>query len=161
MSSKSRGSLRDLLDDSIRIEHLRSKPSMTLPWNGFPSRMSVFARAWGILSGAVSKSIDDRLPKLAAALVYYTVFSLAPLLVVAVAVAGRLYGQAAARGEVAAQLQRLIGTIPAQMIEATIRTAARQHGGWIPTTISTVVLLFGASFVFYDMQDSLDMIWNG
>ena len=122
--------------------------------------MSVFARTWWILSGAVSKSVDDRLPKLAAALVYYTVFSLAPLLVVAVAVAGRLYGKAAARGEVAAQLDRLIGTIPAQMIETTIRTAARQHGGWIATTVSTVVLLFGASIVFYDMQESLDMIWK-
>jgi len=121
---------------------------------------SVVSRMWRLLSRAFSKSIDDRVPKLAAALAYYTVFSLAPLLVIAIAVAGRLFGVQAARGQVSAQLSRIVGTTAAQAIEATIRTAGRQHGGWIATTVSTVVLLYGASVVFRDLQESLDIIWK-
>jgi len=123
-------------------------------------KRGVAARTWRLLSRAFSKSIDDRVPKLAAALAYYTVFSLAPLLVIAVAVAGRLYGPQAARGEVSAQLSRLVGVTAAQAIEATIRMAGRQHGGWIATSVSTVVLLYGASVVFSDLQESLDIIWK-
>lgn len=118
------------------------------------------AQTWRLLKGAFSNFLDDRVPKLAAALAYYTVFSLAPLLVIAIAVAGRLYGARAARGEVSNQLSRLVGTTAAQAIEATIRTAARQHGGWIATAVSTVVLLYGASVVFTDLQESLDIIWK-
>lgn len=122
--------------------------------------LQVVRGVWRLLSRAFSKSIDDRVPKLAAALAYYTVFSLAPLLVIAVAVAGRLYGEKAARGEVSGQLSRLVGTTAAQAIEATIRTAGRQQGGWMATTISTLVLLYGASVVFSDLQESLDIIWK-
>jgi len=99
-------------------------------------------------------------PKLAAALAYYMVFSLVPLLVMAIAVAGRLYGAAAARGEVAKQLGTLVGTAAAEAIQTTIRTAARQRSGLLATVVGAVVLLYGASVVFYDLQESLDLIWN-
>jgi len=106
------------------------------------------------------KSVEDRVPKLAAALAYYMVFSLVPLLVIAIAVTGRLYGPAAARGEVAKQLGALVGTATAEAIQTTIRSAARQRSGLLATAVGAVVLLYGASVVFYDLQESLDLIWN-
>jgi len=115
---------------------------------------------WILVRGTFVKSVEDRVPKLAAALAYYMVFSLVPLLVIAIAVAGRLYGSAAARGEVAKQLGTLVGTATAEAIQATIRTAAHQRSGFLATAVGAVVLLYGASVVFYDLQESLDLIWN-
>ncbi len=143
-------------DQGLPLLHL---PAF-LPTSLRSFKEGVVARIWRLLSRAFLKSIDDRVPKLAAALAYYTVFSVAPLLVIAVAVAGRLYGAKAARGEVSGQLSRLVGPTAAQTIEATIRIAGRQHGGWIATTASTLVLLYGASVVFSDLQESLDIIWR-
>lgn len=113
-----------------------------------------------LLRRSFVKSVEDRVPKLAAALAYYMVFSLVPLLVIAVAVAARLYGPAAARGEVAGQIGGLVGATAADAIQSTIRTAGRHHGGYITTALGAVVLLYGASVVFYDLQESLDVIWK-
>ncbi|HEX4797184.1 MAG TPA: YihY/virulence factor BrkB family protein [Humisphaera sp.] len=115
---------------------------------------------WTLLRGTFIKSVEDRVPKLAAALSYYMVFSLVPLLVIAVAIAARLYGPAAARGEVAKELASLVGTTTAQTIQSTIRSAVAQRSGFIATMIGTAVMLYGASVVFYDLQESLDLIWK-
>jgi membrane protein len=76
----------------------------------------LFPRVWSLVRGAFVKSVEDRVPKLAAALAYYMVFSLVPLLVITVAIAGRLYGPAAARGEVTGQIRGLVGTTAAGAI---------------------------------------------
>ncbi|MDB5301836.1 MAG: ribonuclease [Phycisphaerales bacterium] len=125
-----------------------------------PRAGSFFPGVWPLVRGAFVKSVQDRVPKLAAALAYYMVFSLVPLLVIAVAAAGHLYGPAAARGEVAGQIGGLVGATAAGIIEATIRTAGREHGGFVATAVSAVVLLYGASVVFYDLQESMDLIWK-
>ena len=117
-------------------------------------------KIWTLVRETFVKSVRDRVPKLAAALAYYMVFSLVPLLVIAVAVAGRLYGAAAARGEVAKTLGTLVGTTAAEAIQTTIRTAAGQRSGFVATMVGAVVLLYGASVVFYDLQESLDVIWK-
>lgn len=117
-------------------------------------------RIWTLMRRTFVKSVEDRVPKLAAALAYYMVFSLVPLLVIAVAVAGKLYGPAAARGEVARQLGGLVGTTAAEAIQTTIQTAASQRSGFLATMVGAVVLLYGASVVFYDLQESLDLIWK-
>jgi len=131
----------------------------------FPKRrrrsvLSALSPLWILLRGTFLKSVNDRVPKLAAAMAYYTVFSMVPLMVIAVAIAARFYGPAAARGEVADQLGGVVGRTAAGMIQTTIQTAAAQPGGFIATAVGTLVLLYGASIVFYDLQESLDLIWK-
>lgn len=104
---------------------------------------------------------EDKVPVLAAALSYYTVFSLAPLLLIAIAIAGAVFGEEAARGEVVKQIQGLVGQDGAEAIQSMIQNAQKpESGGAIATVIGIVTLLFGASGVFGQLQDALNTIWE-
>lgn len=103
----------------------------------------------------------DKASRLAAALAYYTVFSLSPLLIIAIAIAGAVFGEEAARGEIVGQIQGLVGKDGAEFIQTAIESAAKpQEGGGLASAISVVVLLFGASGVFAQLQDALNTIWE-
>lgn len=103
---------------------------------------------------------NDKASRLAAALAYYTVFSLAPLLIIAIAIAGAVFGEEAARGEIVTQIQSLVGKEGAQFIETAIENASKPETGSIASIISVVVLLFGASGLFAQLQDALNTIWE-
>lgn len=103
---------------------------------------------------------NDKASRLAAALAYYTVFSLAPLLIIAIAIAGAVFGEEAARGEIVTQIQGLVGKEGAQFIETAIENASKPEAGSIASIISVVVLLFGASGLFAQLQDALNTIWE-
>mgnify|MGYP002777906972 CR=1 FL=1 len=103
---------------------------------------------------------EDKASRLAAALAYYTVFSLAPMLIIAIAIAGAVFGEEAARGEIVAQIQGLVGRDGAQFIETAIEGASKPRAGTIASLISIAVLLFGASGLFAQLQDSLNTIWE-
>lgn len=105
---------------------------------------------------------DDRASRLAAALAYYTVFSLPPLLILVIAIAGTFLGEEAARGEVVAQLQSLTGSEGAKAIEAVITGASNAGSGssLSASIISVVILLFGATAVVAQLQDALNTIWK-
>lgn len=117
---------------------------------------------WRLLKETFTEWQQDKASRLAAALSYYTAFSLAPLLILAIAIAGAIFGQEAARGEVVGQLQGLIGQDGAEFIETAIENANRpsNNSGLIASLISLVILLFGASGVFTQLQDALNDIWN-
>lgn len=117
---------------------------------------------WRLLKETVDEWQQDKVDRMAAALAYYTLFSIAPLLVIAVAVAGAVFGQEAARGEVVAQIQGLLGKAGAEVVQTALaNTQNPQAGnGIVPTVISTLVLIFGASGVFVQLQDSLNAVWN-
>jgi len=102
----------------------------------------------------------DKASRLAAALAYYTVFSLAPLLVIAIATAGLIFGEAAARGEIVGQIQGAVGTSAAELIQSALDNASRPDISSVASLISIVVLLFGASGVFAQLQDALNTVWN-
>jgi membrane protein len=93
-------------------------------------------------------------------LAYYTIFSLAPLLIIAVAVAGLAFGMQAAQGEIAGQIQGLVGRDGAKTIEAMIQSAHKPAHGVIGTIIGVFALFLGASGVFCEMQDALNSIWH-
>jgi membrane protein len=97
---------------------------------------------------------------LAASLAFYTVLSLAPLLIVAVSVAGLLFGEAAARGEIGHQLGGMLGPQGGSAIENVLANAKEPHANIVGTAIGLVVLLFGASGVFGELQDSMNAIWE-
>lgn len=117
---------------------------------------------WRLLKATVSQWRQDQASQMAAALAYYTIFSLAPLLIIAIAVAGAVFGEQAAKGEVVAQIQRVVGRDAAQLIRTAIENASHldPQEGPIPTLINIGVLFFGATIVFAQLQTSLNRIWQ-
>ncbi|HEY9669388.1 MAG TPA: YihY/virulence factor BrkB family protein [Coleofasciculaceae cyanobacterium] len=115
----------------------------------------------GLLKETFQEWQEDKASRLAAALAYYTVFSLAPLVIIAIAIAGAVFGEEAARGEIERQIQGLVGSAGAEVIETAIQNANRPDAnGGLASFISVIVLLFGASGVFSELQDSLNTIWE-
>ncbi|MBO9687803.1 MAG: YihY/virulence factor BrkB family protein [Mitsuaria chitosanitabida] len=103
---------------------------------------------------------DDNAPSMGAALAYYTLFSIAPLLLIVIAVAGLVFGEQAARGEVMEQLSGLVGLQGAMAVEDLLKRVNRpEEGGWA-AVIGTVVLLIGATSVFAELQNALNRIWK-
>jgi len=95
-----------------------------------------------------------------AALAYYTIFSLAPLLVIAIAIAGLAFGVQAAQGEITGQIQGLIGREGAKAVQAMIQSAYKPAHGAIASMVGVLALLLGASGVCCEMQDALNSIWH-
>ncbi|MBD2013508.1 YihY/virulence factor BrkB family protein [Microcoleus sp. FACHB-53] len=103
---------------------------------------------------------EDKASRLAAALAYYTAFSIAPLIIIAIAIAAVVFGEEAARGGIDDQLRGLIGQQGAAAVQDMIKNSNKPAEGTIATIISVVLLLFGASGVFGQLQDSLNTIWE-
>ena len=104
-------------------------------------------------------SRDDAL-SLGAALAYYTMFSMAPLLVLVIAIAGLIFGRQAAQGEIVTQIQNAIGEASAKTIEEMIVRASQPSSGVLATVVSLVTMFFGASGAFGQLQSSLNKIWD-
>ena len=102
----------------------------------------------------------DKAPRMGAALAYYTIFSIAPLLIIAIAVASLVFGMQAAQGEISRQIQGLIGQEGSRTIQALIPSAHKPAHGVIASLIGIVALFFGASGVVSEMQDALNTIWH-
>lgn len=109
---------------------------------------------------AASEFFEDNAMRLSAALAYYAVFSLAPLLVILISIAGLFFGEDAARGQVAAQLQGLAGDRAAEAIQSLVQSADHKAASLFATLIGLATLLFGASGVFGELKDSLNHIWG-
>lgn len=103
---------------------------------------------------------DDDASTLAAALAYYTSVSLAPLLIIVISIAGAVFGEEAARGEIVSQIQGLVGRNGAELIETAIENANQPQVSNFASIISIVILLFGASGVFAQLQKSLNKVWE-
>ena len=115
---------------------------------------------WALVKKAGSAWIDDYAPSMGAALSYYTVFSLAPLLLIVVSVAGLVFGEEAVRGELFGQLQGLMGKEAATAVQGLLASVSKPAQGIVGTVIGIALLLFGATTVFGELQDSLDRIWR-
>jgi len=102
----------------------------------------------------------DRAPQLAAALAYYTIFSLAPLLIVVIAIAGLAFGHEAAQNQIVGQLQGMVGTEGAKTLQDMIQNANKPSTGILATIIGLVTLLLGAAGAFGQMKAALNIIWN-
>ncbi len=122
---------------------------------------------WGALepvrsfvSISVKEWLDDKALRHAAALAYYTVFSMAPLLVITIAVAGFFLGEQAVEGQLVATLQDFIGREGARLVENMLREARETGTGLGATLISLGTMLFGALVIFSALQDVLNLIWG-
>jgi membrane protein len=123
-------------------------------------RLHSFADWWRLAKAAASGWVHDYAPSMGAALSYYTVFSLAPLLLIVVSVTGLVFGEEAARGEVFAQIAGLVGTESAQAIEQMLNSLSKPERGALGTVVGVITLLIGATTVFGELQDDLDRIWR-
>ncbi len=115
---------------------------------------------WGLIKQVATSWLDDYVPSMGAALAYYTMFSLAPLLLIAVSVAGLVFGEDAARGEILAQLQGLMGERGASALQDLLASVRGPAEGLTATAVGLVLLLVSASTVFAELQDALDRIWR-
>ncbi|NJR40741.1 MAG: YihY/virulence factor BrkB family protein [Leptolyngbyaceae cyanobacterium CSU_1_4] len=118
-------------------------------------------RVFQLVKETFSEWQEDNVPLLAAALAYYTLFSLAPLLIIAIAIAGAFFGEEAAQREIAGQIQGMVGKDGAEAIQAMIQNANQPNaGGAIATSFGVITLLLGASGVFGQLQTALNTIWE-
>ena len=113
-----------------------------------------------LLRATYAEWSKDKVPRMGAALAYYTIFSLAPLLVIAIAIAGFVFGADAVRGRITDQIQGLVGPDSAHAVQTMIQSAHKPAHGVFATIFGVVVLLLGASGVFAEMQDALNTIWK-
>jgi membrane protein len=113
-----------------------------------------------VLKCTVSEWFEHRGGSMGAALAFYTLFSLAPILVLVIAIAGWFYGPQAAQGELFTQLRSLVGSQGAEAIQLVLAGARNKEEGRLATLIAGGLLLFGATTVFAELKDSLDAIWQ-
>jgi membrane protein len=116
--------------------------------------------AWLLVYESVNEWINDRASRKGAALAFYTVFSLAPILILSIAIAGLFFGQEAARGEIYEQVSGLLGADAARAIQAMVQNASRPGAGIIATLIGFVTLFIGATTALAELKDGLDQIWD-
>ncbi|MBC3786744.1 YihY/virulence factor BrkB family protein [Spirosoma utsteinense] len=119
-----------------------------------------FANTWTLLSDSFNGFIDDRCLKLSAALAYYTVFSLAPLLVLVMSLISIFLGQEAIQGQVFSQINGLVGDQAARQIQDMIKASELSGKSSTALIIGIVTLIIGATTIFVEIQDSVNMIWR-
>ena len=111
-----------------------------------------------IMAGAAERWSEVSGPQLGASIAYYTMFALAPLLVVTIAVAGAVFGADAARGQIVGEIEGLVGPTAAKAIETMIEAAWRDPAGVWAATLGTITLLIGATGVFAELRRTLNLI---
>lgn len=126
--------------------------------------MKTTARKLRLLGDLVMQSVkswsDDYAPSMGAALAYYTIFSLAPLLLIVISIAGFVYGEEAARGAIFGQLAGLVGPEGATAVQGLLKTVNKPGESIVATIIGIATLLLGATTVFGELQDALNRIWR-
>lgn len=115
---------------------------------------------FSLLRQTFSEWNEDKVPRLGAALAFYTALSIAPLLVLSLRVAAFIFGDDAAKGEIQQQFQSMIGKEGSDAVDAMLQNANRPESGTLATAFSFITLFFGASGVFGQLQDSLNTIWE-
>jgi len=122
--------------------------------------ITMMATAWSLLRQTVSEWSEDGAPRLGAALAYYSVFSIGPLLLIAIGIAGVFFNSAQAEGQVLDQVGRLVGAKGAEAVKALVANASIGNQSLFGTLIGVALLLFGAIAVVVQLKDALNIIWD-
>jgi len=117
-------------------------------------------RYFNLFKQAFAEFGQDKVPRLGAALAYYTIFSIAPLLLIAIAIAGFVLGREAVQGELFGQLRGVLGSSAAGAVQEMVKNAAKPKTGIIATITGVLTLILGASGVFGQLKDALNTIWD-
>jgi membrane protein len=122
--------------------------------------MKMHRKIWPFILAIINNFIADRAMTRGAAIAYYTTFSLAPILLLVIAVAGLVFGEEAVRGAIMGELGGLMGRDGAKALEEMVQSASDTGSGIAATTISVVLLVIAATTVLAELQDALNVIWN-
>ena len=114
---------------------------------------------WLLIKTTLNSWNDDYASSMGAALAFYTLFSIAPLLLIVLSIIGFVFGLEAARGEITDQLKNLMGEQSAMAVQALLQNVNKPKEGIIATIVGVVLLLVGATSVFGELQSSLNRIW--
>jgi membrane protein len=118
-------------------------------------------KSWlGMMKQAAVDWSDDNAPRLAAALAYYTIFSMAPLLLIAISIAGIAFGAEAVQGRVVEQIDGLVGQTGAEAVEEMLKSARKPEAGLLATLTGLVTLLLGATGAFNELRSGLNTVWE-
>ena len=120
----------------------------------------MFGNAWALVSGSVNAFIDDEALTRGAAIAFYTVTSIGPVLFIVVAIAGLVFGEDAARGAISDQLGGLMGQQGSDLLQTAIQSASQRSSGLIAAAVGIGTLIITASGVFTEMQQTLNVIWR-
>ena len=120
----------------------------------------MITNAWALIKDAVSGFIEHEDLTRGAAIAYYTIFSIAPLLIIVIAIAGLVFGHDAAEGAIVGQLGGLIGKQSAEILQSMIQSASHQATGILATIIGIGTLLLTATGAFTEIQSALNAIWK-
>jgi membrane protein len=115
---------------------------------------------FGLLKQTATQWVDDKASSRGAALAYYSMFAIAPIVILAVSIAGLIYGEAAAGGRVAEQIEHIVGREIADAVEALVRNASNPASSSLAAAVGLLIALFGACGLFAELQDALDTIWK-
>ena len=137
------------------LAHRRVSAIPRLP----PPRLTPRA-IWSLLGETCVEWYEDRAPRLGAALAFYTVFALAPGLILVISLAALLLGKEAAQGQIIGQVEDLAGFAGAQAVQAVIESARRAGTSLLATSLGIITLLFGLWGVFGELQDALNTVWG-
>jgi membrane protein len=121
-----------------------------LPLKALPRMFRQASREW----------VDDNVPRLGASVAFYTLLSLAPVIVIAVALAAMVYGEKAAQGRLASEIQNMAGPEVARTIQDFIQGAYQPRTGVLATVLGLTTLIFGASSIFVELHEAMDTIWH-
>jgi membrane protein len=122
--------------------------------------MKALSAAWQLLRDTIAGFIDDEALSWGASIAYYTLFSIAPVLLVVVAIAGLAFGREAAQGAIVDQFSVLMGQQTAEALQGMVESAAKPHEGTWATIIGVAVLLISVSGVFGEVQSAMNAIWK-
>ncbi|SFU29176.1 YihY/virulence factor BrkB family protein [Halomonas korlensis] len=133
---------------------------MTHAWQGITVIKSIVVFWWRVVQDATKLWLERNAFSYAGSLAFYTLFSLAPTMIIAVTVIGVVMGEEAAHGQIVAQLQSTIGADAAQAVEDAVAQSRIEESGLLPTLLGVGALMVGATTVFAQMQFSLNTIWG-
>ena len=119
-----------------------------------------FGHTWALLKQTGSDFVEHKSLKLSASLAYYTIFSLAPMLIVIIGLCSLFFGREAIEGRVYNELNEFIGKSAALEIQDVIKNTSKSKNNLIATIIGVTTLMVGATGVFSEIQDSINMIWG-
>ena len=125
-----------------------------------PKREAFVMSWWALTKEAAASWVKHKDAQRGAALAYYSIFSLGPLMVIAIAIAGLVFGQEAVRGEVGLQLKGLLGDAGAQAVDAMLAGASKPQQGIVATVLGIGLLLIAAVGVVVQLKDALNTVWE-
>ncbi len=121
---------------------------------------SPMKQAFKICRETINEFFEDKCMRLAAALAYYSIFSIAPLLLIIISVVGLIYGPEAVKGELDQQIEEVVGAESAEVVQSMLASTVKKENSWLAVALGSATVLFGASGVFAQLKDALNTVWN-